>query len=88
MAERGKRQDPTDPAPQRWEKRRRRAIDEDNAAQEDKRFTVLGLLRAVVVATGVVAAGEAHRAHCPQERTGAHLRAEATSVGPTRGGPR
>ena len=68
MAERGKRQDPKEPAAQRREKRRRRAIDEENAAKEDKRFTVLGLLRAVVVAAGVVAAGEAHRAHCPQER--------------------
>ncbi|CAB1118700.1 unnamed protein product [Ectocarpus sp. CCAP 1310/34] len=68
MAERGKRQDPKDPAAQRREKRRRRAIDEENAAQEDKRFTVLRLLRAVVVAAGVVAAGDAHRAHCNQER--------------------
>ncbi|CAB1100699.1 unnamed protein product [Ectocarpus sp. CCAP 1310/34] len=68
MAERGKRQDPKNPAAQRREKRRRRAVGEENASQEDKRFAVLGLLRAVVVAAGVVAAGEAHRSHYPQER--------------------
>ena len=69
MAERRKRQHPQGPAAQRREKRRRGAIDEVGAAQEHRRsLTVLGLVRAVVVAAGVVAAGEAHRAHCPQER--------------------
>ncbi|CAB1109621.1 unnamed protein product [Ectocarpus sp. CCAP 1310/34] len=69
MAGRGKRQDPKDPAAQRRES----AVEELSTRRMYPRktrdsLTVLGLLRAVVVAAGVVAAGEAHRAHCPQER--------------------